>query len=67
VAQPVALGNERLGRPTNPEFLLRPGELLASFAALAIIAFEQGEVGAPRAAVIQRIAAIAGPIGRLPG
>jgi hypothetical protein len=31
-----------------------------------VVAFEQGEVSAPRPAVIQRIAAVAGPLGRLP-
>ena len=59
-------GNERFGRPRNPDFLLRPGELLDAFAALTVIAFEQGEIVQPRPAVIQRIAAVAGPVGRLP-
>jgi SAM-dependent methyltransferase len=59
-------GNERFGRPRNPDFLLRPGELLAAFAALTVVAFEQGEVAVPRLAMIQRIAAIAGPPGLLP-
>ncbi len=66
IYETFALGNERLGRPRNPDFLLRPGELLDAFAALTIIAFEQGEVTVPRPAVIQRIAAVAGPVGRLP-
>jgi SAM-dependent methyltransferase len=60
------LGNERFGPPRNPDFLLRPGELLETFAMLTVIAFEQGEVSSPRRAVIQRIAAVAGPLGRLP-
>lgn len=59
-------GNERFGRPRNPDFLLRPGELLTAFAALTVVAFEQGGVALPRPAVIQRIAARAGPPGRLP-
>jgi SAM-dependent methyltransferase len=59
-------GNERFGRPRNPEFLLRPGELLDAFSALTIVAFEQGEVARPRPAMIQRIAAIAGSVGHLP-
>jgi SAM-dependent methyltransferase len=62
------VGNERLGKPANPDFLLRPGELLAAFIdRLAIVAFEQGVVAAPRPAVIQRIAAVRGDIGALPG
>ena len=66
IYETFAHGNERLGRPSNPEFLLRPGELLEAFAALTVIAFEQGEVTVPRPAVIQRIAATAGPLVRLP-
>lgn len=66
IYQTFAAGNERLGRPRNPDFLLRPGELLGAFAGLTIVAFEQGEVAMPRPAVIQRLAAIAGPLGRLP-
>ena len=60
------LGNEHFGRPRNPEFLLRPGELLVACAGLTIVAFEQGEVTAPRPAMIQRIAARKGPVGTLP-
>ncbi len=66
IYETFALGNERLGRPCNPDFLLRPGELLEAFAILTVIAFEQGEVTLPRPAVVQRIAATAGPLGRLP-
>jgi SAM-dependent methyltransferase len=66
IYETFARGNERFGRPRNPDFLLRPGELIAAFAALTIVAFEQGEVTLPRPAVIQRTAALAGPLGRLP-
>jgi SAM-dependent methyltransferase len=66
IYETFAAGNERLGRPRNPDFLLRPGELLDAFAGLTLVAFEQGEVEIPRPAVIQRIAAIAGPLGKLP-
>ena len=59
-------GNERFGRPRNPDFLLQPGELLHSFRALTIVAFEQGEVSSPRPAAIQRIGAVNGPVGQLP-
>src|SRR6266851_2287245 len=67
IYETFAAGNERLGRPRNPDFLLRPGELLDVFAALTIVAFEQGEVAVPRPAVIQRIVAVNGPLGHLPG
>jgi SAM-dependent methyltransferase len=66
IYETFARGNERFGRPHNPDFLLRPGELLDAFAMLTVIAFEQGEVSVPRPAVIQRIAAVAGSLGRLP-
>jgi SAM-dependent methyltransferase len=57
IYETFAQGNERFGKPSNPDFLLAPGELLAAFAALHVIAFEQGVIETPRAAVIQRIAA----------
>ena len=52
------LGNERHGRPSNPEFLLRPGELLDAFRGLHVIAFEQGATIRPKPAVIQRLCAV---------
>jgi SAM-dependent methyltransferase len=55
-----ALGNERFGKPSNPDFLLRPGELLEAFGGLDVVAFEQGEVATPRPAMVQRIAASRG-------
>jgi SAM-dependent methyltransferase len=67
IYETFARGNERFGRPHNPDFLLRPGELLRAFAMLTVVAFEQGEISVPRPAVIQRIAAVAGPLGHLPG
>jgi len=48
-------GNERYGKPSNPNFLLKPGELLQAFAALTVVAFEQGTTGT---AVMQRICVI---------
>lgn len=55
------LGNERFGRPSNPEFLLRPGELLDRLAErFTIVAFEQGEVSLPKPAVVQRVCAVKG-------
>jgi hypothetical protein len=40
--------------------------LLEAFAMLTVIAFEQGEVTFPRPAVIQRVAAVSGPLVRSP-
>lgn len=52
------VGNERYGKPSNPDFLLLPNELLEIYSPLlSIIAFEQGEVKIPRPAVMQRICA----------
>src|SRR5687767_6415947 len=56
-------GNERYGRPSNPDFLLRPGELLEAFGALTVAAFEQGVVERPKKAVVQRICALRAPAG----
>lgn len=52
-----AQGNETVGKPSRPDFLLRPGELLALCAGLHVVAFEQGFLGAP-ARFVQRIAAV---------
>jgi SAM-dependent methyltransferase len=52
-------GNEKLGRPRNPAFLLEPGELLDAFAAdLMIVAYEHGVEQQPRPAVRQRLCAV---------
>lgn len=51
------LGNARFGRPSNPDFLLRPDELLTAFPGLSTVAFEQGEVSLPRPAMLQRLCA----------
>ena len=59
------IGNEKFGRPSNPEFLLRPGELLEAFAGLEVAAFEQGRVERPKAAMIQRLCALRGPAERI--
>jgi len=53
-------GHQRLGKPTNPHFLLGPGELLDAFADLALVAFEQGRVEDPWPAVVQRLCAVKG-------
>jgi SAM-dependent methyltransferase len=53
-------GNEKLGKPSNPDFLLRPGELLQAFAGLTLVAFEQGTTDR---AVVQRICVIRGEVG----
>ncbi len=53
-----AEGNEKYGRPSNPDFLLRPGELRERVqASFDVIAYEQLETSGERPAVIQHIAA----------
>ncbi len=61
------VGNEAFGKPSNPAFLLRQGELLDVLRPkLNVVAFEQGEVDTPRPAVVQRICAVRGLPRRLP-
>jgi SAM-dependent methyltransferase len=56
------VGNERYGRPSNPDFLLRPYELAEAWRGrLEVVAFEQGGVDRPKRAVIQRVCAVRGP------
>jgi SAM-dependent methyltransferase len=54
-----AQGNEALGQPSNPDFLLRPGELLdIARGELQVVAYEHGRTEHPRPAVKQRLCAI---------
>ena len=58
VYETFAAGNERFGRPSNPAFLLEPGELLEAVRAqLRVLAYEDLEVASPRPAMVQRICA----------
>ena len=59
IYETFAQGNERFGKPSNPDFLLRPGELLelARAAGLRVLAYEDLTVETPRPACVQRIAA----------
>ena len=55
-----AAGNEAHGRPTNSDFLLRPGELIELVRGrLQIVAYEHGYLERPRPMVRQRICAVA--------
>jgi SAM-dependent methyltransferase len=54
-----AHGNAAYGKPSNPAFLLQPGELLSlTRERLTVVAFEQGRVDGAAPAVIQRLAAV---------
>ena len=50
-------GNEVFGKPSRPEFLLQPGELLERCRGLQIVAFEEGFIPSPDR-LIQRVVAI---------
>ena len=57
IYETFAAGNETWGKPSNPDFLLQDGELLALTAAhgLGVIAYEEGVTGAPVQAMVQRL------------
>lgn len=55
-------GHQALGRPSRPDFLLQPGELITLAAGLRIVAYEAGRLEDPPR-VVQRIAAL-GPAER---
>ena len=58
IYETFAVGNERSGRPSNPDFLLRPGELIdAVRGRLVPIAFEHVTLSNPQR-IVQRIAAV---------
>ncbi|MCX7662754.1 MAG: class I SAM-dependent methyltransferase [Tepidimonas fonticaldi] len=52
-----AQGNETVGKPSRPDFLLAPGELLRASAELRVIAYEDGFLSRPDR-FVQRIAAV---------
>ncbi len=52
------IGNERFGKPSNPDFLLKDGELLKLVRGrFSVIAYEARMIGEPKMAMVQRIAA----------
>jgi SAM-dependent methyltransferase len=62
IYETFALGNERYGRPSNPQFLLRPGELLEVVRGkLRVIAYEDIYSSEPKPALLQRICAVKCP------
>lgn len=62
IYETFARGQETVGRPSRPEFLLAPGELLQAFSQLRIVAFEDGFEPGSRAddpgRFVQRIVAV---------
>lgn len=63
IYETFAAGNERYGRPSNPDHLLRPGELLEVVRGrLRVVAYEELYVPEPRPAMVQRICAVNGSL-----
>ena len=58
IYETFAAGNEQFGKPSRPDFLLQPGELLeAVHGRLRVMAYEDGYMNSPKPAMVQRIAA----------
>ncbi len=69
IVETFADGQQTIGKPSRADFLLQPGELLAAFAGLRVVAFEDGFEGAsadgrsradasPAARFVQRLCAV---------
>ncbi|WP_066268682.1 class I SAM-dependent methyltransferase [Hydrogenophaga palleronii] len=57
-----AAGNESVGKPSRPDFLLQPGELLRASEGLQVVAYEDGFCDRPER-FVQRLAAVRKPTG----
>jgi SAM-dependent methyltransferase len=62
IYETFAAGNETVGRPARPDFLLDAGELLDIGAGLRIVAYEDGFLANPER-FVQRLAAVREPAG----
>ena len=62
IYETFADGNTQFGKPSNPNFLLKPGELLAlaQRSGLKVIAYEDIYLDRPKPAMVQRICAVKG-------
>ena len=60
IYETFALGNAQFGKPSNPNFLLKTGELLALAArhSLKVIAYEDIYIDEPKPAMVQRLCAL---------
>lgn len=57
IYETFSAGQEKVGKPSRPDFLLKPGELLQTFDSLHVIAYENG-FWAETPKYVQRIAAV---------
>lgn len=60
IYETFAVGNESVGKPSRPDFLLHPGELLRACEGLHVVAYEDGFLDRPER-FVQRVAAIRKP------
>lgn len=58
IYETFAVGNEAFGKPSNPNFLLQPNELLSFSSNMKILAYEDLQIQSPKQACIQRICAV---------
>ena len=61
IYETFTIGNSQFGKPSNPAFLLSPGELLAASATAGgcrVLAYEDGYINEPAPAMVQRICCI---------
>jgi SAM-dependent methyltransferase len=58
IYETFAAGNETVGKPSRPDFLLKPGELLQVCQTLRTVAFEDGFEDRPSPRFVQRIVAV---------
>jgi SAM-dependent methyltransferase len=66
IYETFAQDNGLFGKPSSPDFLLLPGELLrlaSSKPEFHVLAFEDGYVSDPKPAMVQKICLIRGPVG----
>jgi SAM-dependent methyltransferase len=64
IYETFATGNATVGKPSRPDFLLQPGELLTACAGLRVVAYEDGFLSTPER-FVQRIAAVREPASAL--
>ncbi len=57
IYETFAIGNGSVGKPSRPDFLLQPGELLKACEGLHVVAYENGFCDRPER-FVQRIAAV---------
>lgn len=57
IYETFAAGNETVGKPSRPDFLLQPGELLRASEGLRVVAYEDGFEASPER-FVQRVAAV---------